>query len=88
MNINHVNNTVKCLQKDIEPTIPWKRVDVDMIGPLTVNIPTDKFVLRALTMIDPATSWFKIKDVRETIPKIVWKRLMTRGCHAILTHNR
>ena len=49
--------------KEVEPAIPWNRVNVDMIGPLTVKTPKGKFYLRALTMIDPATSWFEIKDV-------------------------
>jgi len=35
-----------------------------MIGPLTVRQPTGKSLqLQALTMIDPATGWFEIKDV-------------------------
>ena len=43
------------------PLVPWNRVDVDLIGP--VNTPNGKFELRALTVIDPATGWFKVKDV-------------------------
>ena len=34
-----------------------------MIGPLTVKTPTKTLQLRALTMIDPATGWFEVKDV-------------------------
>jgi len=45
------------------PLVPWNRVDVDLIGPFTVNTPKGKFELRALTMIDPATGWFEVKDV-------------------------
>ena len=45
------------------PLVPWNRVEVDLIGPFTVNTPKGKFELRALTMIDPATGWFEVKDV-------------------------
>ena len=50
-------------KKDIEIK-PWQRVDVDLIGPYTVNTPTKKYELRAMTMIDPATRWFEIVQVR------------------------
>ena len=50
------------LMKKIGPVKPWHRVDVDMIGPLTVRTPSGEFTLRALTMIDPNTGWFEIKD--------------------------
>ena len=50
--------------KEAEPAVPWQRVNLDMIGPLTVRQPTGKSLqLQALTMIDPATGWFEIKDV-------------------------
>ena len=42
---------------------PWERVNVDPIGPLTVKTPSGEHVLDALTMIDPATGWFEIKEV-------------------------
>lgn len=42
---------------------PWNRVNIDMIGPLTVQTPTKSYTLKALTMIDPATGWFEVKDV-------------------------
>ena len=52
--------------KEAEPAIPWQRVNLDTIGPLTVRQPNGKNLqLRALTMIDPATGWFEIKDVDE-----------------------
>ena len=42
-------------------TIPWRRVNVDYIGPYTVNTPNKKsYSFRAMTMIDPATNWFEI----------------------------
>ena len=50
-------------KKDIEIK-PWQRVDVDLIGPYTVNTPTKKYELRAMTMIDPATRWFEIVHIK------------------------
>jgi hypothetical protein len=42
-------------------TIPWECLRVDLIGPYTLkgkdNLQID---FMALTMIDPASSWFKI----------------------------
>ena len=43
---------------------PWKRVNVDLIGPYTVRTPSDVHHLRALTIIDPVTRWFEIKDIK------------------------
>ena len=43
--------------------IPWNRVNVDLIGPYTVRTPTKTHELRAMTMIDPATSWFEIAPI-------------------------
>lgn len=51
--------------KEAEPAIPWNRVNVDLIGPLSVKTPSGKHTLRALTMIDPATGWFEVKEVAE-----------------------
>jgi len=49
-------------------TTPWKRVNVDLIGPYKVKSPKDPKgkepkQLRALTMIDPVTGWFEIKAI-------------------------
>jgi transposase InsO family protein len=50
-------------EKQAEDAVPWKRVDLDMIGPYEVKAVNGTFTLRALTMIDPATGWFEVKDV-------------------------
>jgi hypothetical protein len=53
-------------EKEAEDPIPWNRVNVDMVGPWSVKTPDGKtHELLALTMIDPATGWFEIKDVKE-----------------------
>ena len=51
-------------QADTEST-PWERVNVDLIGPLTVNTPRGAHQLNALTMIDPATGWFEVKEIAQ-----------------------
>jgi transposase InsO family protein len=53
----------KLPEKEAEPPIPWNRVNIDMIGPLSVKTPSGTHELRALTMIDPATGWFEVKDL-------------------------
>ena len=60
--------------KEAEEAIPWKRVNVDLIGPLTVKTPNKKkHILNALTMIDPATGWFEIAEVPERKAETVAK---------------
>lgn len=51
--------------KEAEKPIPWNRVNIDMIGPYTVKTEKGTYHLRALTMIDPATGWFEVKDVSD-----------------------
>jgi hypothetical protein len=42
-------------EKLAEIPIAWNRVDVHLIGSLTVNTPSGNKELQALTMIDPST---------------------------------
>ena len=50
--------------KEAKYAEPWKRVNVDMVGPMKVQDKTGKLhEFLALTMIDPATGWFEVKDV-------------------------
>ena len=49
--------------KTAERSIPWNRVNVNMIGPYTIKTPKKTHSLRAITMIDPATGWFEVKDI-------------------------
>ena len=51
--------------KEAEEAIPWKRVNVDVVGPYTVKTPKGKRTLIAMTMIDPATGWFEIAPLEE-----------------------
>ncbi len=46
--------------KEVEECLPWKRVNVDCVGPYTVKTPTKQYELKAMTMIDPITGWFEI----------------------------
>jgi Integrase zinc binding domain len=49
--------------KDMEAPEPWNRINIDLIGPWTVKTPKGNRKLRALTIIDPATGWFKMKEI-------------------------
>jgi hypothetical protein len=51
-------------EKLAERPIGWNRVDVDLIGTLTIKTTSGKKELLALTMIDPSTGWFEVKDVK------------------------
>jgi hypothetical protein len=42
---------------------------VDLIGKLTVKTPSGKKELLALTMTDPSTCWFEVKDVKDKSAK-------------------
>ena len=46
---------------------PWNQVCVDLIGPYTIKA-KDKTIMdfMCLTIIDPATSWFKIVELPNT----------------------
>jgi hypothetical protein len=60
-----VNKKQKCkyghLPSKIVITIPWRVIWVDLIGPYTLKGKDGTVIdLMALTMIDPATSWFKV----------------------------
>jgi transposase InsO family protein len=49
--------------KDIEKSEPWNRVNVDLIGPWSIKTPKGIRTLRALTIIDPITGWFEMKEI-------------------------
>ena len=45
---------------------PWERVDVDLIGPYTIRNDNGKtYTLLAMTMIDPATRWFEVIQIKD-----------------------
>ena len=49
--------------KDLEKSEPWNRINIDLIGPWSIKTPTGTRTLRALTIIDPATGWFEMKEI-------------------------
>lgn len=52
--------------KKAEESKPWRHVYLDCVGPWSVHTPDGKtHKLRALTMIDPATGWFKLAELLE-----------------------
>lgn len=46
-------------------TIPWKRVNIDIVGTYSVKTPKSERKLTAMTMIDPVTGWFEIAALDE-----------------------
>jgi hypothetical protein len=48
--------------KDVE-FHPWKTLCVDLIGPYTVRTKKGVQSLHAMTMFDPATSWFEVVEI-------------------------
>jgi hypothetical protein len=45
-------------------TVPWRALCVDLIGPYTLKGKDGTIIdFMALTMIDPATSWFKVVEL-------------------------
>jgi hypothetical protein len=55
-------------------TTPWKALCIDLVGPYTLKGKDGSSIdFMCLTMINPATSWFKIVElptVRVTVPKL------------------
>jgi hypothetical protein len=56
-------------EKLAEIPIARHRVDIDLIGPLTIKNTSGKKDFFALTMIDPSTGWFEVKDVKDKSAK-------------------
>jgi hypothetical protein len=59
----------------MEASVLWNCVNIDLIGPLSVKTKSNRttFVLNALTIIDPATGWFKISEIKERTAEHVAK---------------
>ena len=46
--------------------VPWERVCIDLIVPYTIGTDSNTestATLRAMTMVDQATSWFRIAEI-------------------------
>ena len=48
--------------KDVEAH-PWHTLCVDLIGPYTVRTKRGTQTLHAMTLFDPATSWFEVVEI-------------------------
>jgi Integrase zinc binding domain len=62
---------------------PWEKLCVDMISPYTIKRRgKDPLTLWCVTMIDPATGWFEMKEVKNkeafTVAQIVEQTWLTR----------
>ena len=44
---------------------PWIWINVNLVGPYTIDSITKIYTLRAITMIDPAIGWFEIAYMNE-----------------------
>ena len=69
-------------EKEAE-AIPWDKLCVDLIGPYTLKRKNKKdLTLWCLTMIDPATGWFEMKEIpnkrADYIANIVDQAWLTR----------
>ena len=78
----------KLPEKEAE-AIPWDRLCVDLIGPYELEGHT----LWCITMIDPATSWFEIREIpnkrADTIANVVEQNWLTRyPAPIIITYDR
>ena len=64
--------------------VPWDKLCVDLVGPYTIKRKgkNKKLTLWAVTMIDPATGWFEIKEIKDktaiNVANIVEKTWLTR----------
>jgi hypothetical protein len=72
----------KLPEKEAESN-PWEKLCVDMIGPYTIKQRGKKpLTLWCVTMIDPATGWFEMKEVKNreafTVATIVEQTWLTR----------
>jgi hypothetical protein len=69
-------------EKEAE-AIPWDKLCVDMIGPYNIKLKRKPpLTLWCVTMIDPATSWFEMAEVKDkeaiTVASIVEQTWLTR----------
>ncbi len=82
-------------------TVPWEALCVDLVGPYTLNGKDSSSIdFMCLTMIDPATSWFEIVDIRnrqqgdidgswncEIVMTLYWLGLRDFSRRNIVLHN-
>ena len=83
------------LPEKVAEVTPWDKLCVDLIGPYTIktkknknkkkaskNEENDKLQLWCLTMIDPATGWFEMREIKNkypyTIANLVEQTWLTR----------
>jgi len=61
---------------------PWDKLCVDLIGPYNMKRETGNLTLWCVTMIDPATGWFEMKEIpnkrADVIANIVEQTWLTR----------
>jgi hypothetical protein len=66
-------------------TTPWRVLCVDLVGPYTLKSKDGSSIdFMCLTMINPATSWFKIVEL-PTVRVMVPKRVKVKRQHVLTT---
>ena len=68
------------LKNTSQEITPWDVVQIDTIGPYSVTTSTGKLLsLSCKTMIDPATGWFEIKEMKDTNNSADASRIFNNG---------
>ena len=75
------SNYGKLPAKEAE-SIPWDILCTDLIGPYTIRKKGKKYTLWCVTMIDPATSWFELRQIKNktaiNVANVVEQTWLTR----------
>ena len=53
------------LPEKVAEANPWEKLCTNLIGPYDIKIRGKKHRLWCLTMVDPATNWFEMKEIKE-----------------------
>jgi len=64
-------NSVPLPKEDLDEYTPWEKLCVDLIGPYKIYRKGKKsLILWCITMIDPATGWFEMREIPSKIADV------------------
>ena len=71
------------LPAKVAESTPWEILAVDLVGPYTVTFSdSTEGTLNAMTMIDPATGWLEVHEIKnktsDNISRILYQNWLTR----------
>ena len=74
------------LPAKVAESTPWEILAVDLVGPYTVTFSDGtEGTLNAMTMIDPATGWLEVREIKnktaDNIAQILYQTWLTRYPH-------